>query len=78
MRWRSAVFVLLWAAAVLLLMFPTLCGGLSICSGSSVPLVLLLGVVGAAVALSDAAEVRRQARARMLGSDAGEKAKTPD
>lgn len=78
MRWRSAVFVLLWIAAVLLLMFPRLCGGVAICSKSSVPLVLLLGLVGAVVAVSDAAEVRRKARAQILGADTGEKVDSPD
>lgn len=75
---RSAVFVLLWLLAILLLMFPKLCGGFSICSKSAVPLVLILGVAGAVVAISDAAEVRRLARVRLLGADEGEKGDPPN
>jgi hypothetical protein len=68
MRWRSVLFVLIWVGVILLLMFPTACQGLAICGRSLVPLVILLGIVGVALALSDAAQVRRKARAKLFGA----------
>jgi uncharacterized membrane protein (DUF485 family) len=68
MRWRSVLFVLIWVIFILLLMFPTACQGWAICGRSSVPLAILLGIVGMALALSDAAQVRRKARAKLFGA----------
>jgi hypothetical protein len=68
MRWRSALFVLVWISVILLLMFPTACRALFICRQSSVPLVILLGVFGALLAVSDMVQVRREARAKLFGT----------
>ena len=67
MRWRSLLFVVIWGLVILLLMFPDLCGQLSICGKSSLPLVILLGIAGAVVAISDKRLVKRKAREKFLG-----------
>jgi hypothetical protein len=66
MKWRSALFGLIWAIVVLLLLFPTLCQNLTICARSSTPLAIILGIVGAGLAVSDAVRVRREARERLF------------
>lgn len=63
----SVLFVLIWISVIFLLMFPTACQGLAVCGRSSVPLVILLGIVGVVLALSDAAQVRRKARKKLFG-----------
>ncbi len=72
MRWRSVLFVVIWVAAILLLVFPSLC---PMCGQSTVPVVIVLGMIGTVVAMSDARQVKRMARERLLGG--GEDAEDP-
>lgn len=78
MNWRNLIFIALWITVVILLLFPTICTQWSICEKSTVPLVILLGIVGAVLALSDAVRVRRAARENLFGPEKKDKAAAPD
>lgn len=78
MTWRNLIFVALWVAVVALLLFPKACSQWTICEKSSVPLVILLGIIGAAVALSDAVRVRRAARGNLFGTAKEDKTTSSD
>jgi hypothetical protein len=43
-------------------MFPSACKGFAICTPTVVPLIIVLGVIGTLIALSDAAYVKQKAK----------------
>lgn len=68
MTWRNFIAIAIWVIGMVLLLFQQACSQWAICEKSSVPLVILLGIIGAAVALSDAVRIRRAARKNLFGT----------
>ncbi len=60
MKLKQIVIILLWISGVLLAMFPELCGGLSVCKKSPFTLIVIIGVIGSILILSDAKIIRKK------------------
>lgn len=77
MKWKQWAIYALWVSGVLLLMFPQLCEGFSVCKKSPIPLVLIIGVIAGILILSDAKNIKKEALENMTKhlEDADEKLK---
>ncbi|WP_157039768.1 hypothetical protein [Aquincola tertiaricarbonis] len=53
MIWRSILCLLIWLAVITLLLFPDLCTQKKLCERSPTPLLVILGALGIAMAISD-------------------------
>lgn len=60
MKWKQLAIAVLWISGVLLAMFPEVCVDLGACNKSPFTLILIIGVIGGILILSDAKKIKKE------------------